>query len=112
MFDDLMILLVILSFGFPAIPWFFGTRWGTKGVWLSAGFAVVILLCLFPIVFWVACGPCGQGAIAIFMLGPIWIASALLTVASAAFAYFKSRANFRKKALGSAIPPTLGPQMK
>jgi len=31
---------------------------------------------------------CGQGAIAIFMLGPIWIV-ALFTIASAAFAYRK-----------------------
>lgn len=30
MFDDLMNLLVILSFGFPAIPWFFGARWGRE----------------------------------------------------------------------------------
>ncbi|MET4209833.1 hypothetical protein [Bradyrhizobium sp. LA2.1] len=89
MFDDLMTLLVILSFGFPAMPWFLGARWGSRGVWLSTGFAVVILLGLFPILFWVACGACGQGAIAIFVLGPIWIASALLTVTSAAFAYYK-----------------------
>jgi hypothetical protein len=88
-FDVLINLLVILSFGFPAIPWFFGARWGSRGVWLSAGFAVVILLCLFPVLFWVACGACGQGAIAIFVVGPIWIASALLTVTSAAGAYFK-----------------------
>ena len=89
MFDNLMNLLVILSFGFPAMPWFFGARWGARGVWLSAGFVVVILLGFFPILFSVACGACGQGAIAIFMLGPIWIASALLTVTSAALAYYK-----------------------
>ena len=89
MFDNLMNLLVILSFGSPAIPWFFGARWGARGVWLGAGFAVVILLGFFPILFSVACGACGQGAIAIFVLGPIWIASALLTVTSAAFAHYK-----------------------
>jgi hypothetical protein len=89
MFDDLMNLSVILSFGFPAVPWFCGARWGSRGVWLSTGFAVAILLFVFPILFPVACGACGQGAIAIFVLGPIWIASALLTAASAAFAYYK-----------------------
>src|SRR4051812_43618453 len=89
MFDVLMTFLIGLSFGLPAMPWFFGARWGSRGVWLSTGFAVVILLCFFPILFWVACGACGQGAIAIFVLGPIWIASALLTVTSAAFAYYK-----------------------
>lgn len=52
-------------------------------------FAVVILLCLFPIVFWFGCGACGQGALAIFVLVPIWIASALFTIASAAVAHFK-----------------------
>ena len=89
MFDVLMNLLVILSFGFPVVPWLFGARWGQRGVWLSTGFAVVILLCLFPVLFWFACGACGQGAIAILVLGPIWIAAALFTVISAAFAYYK-----------------------
>jgi hypothetical protein len=89
MFDVLMTLLIILSFGFPAIPWLFGMRWGLRGVWLSTGCAVVILLCFFPILFWVACGACGQGVLAIFILGPIWIVSALLTVTSAAFAHYK-----------------------
>ncbi|WP_128918955.1 hypothetical protein [Bradyrhizobium nanningense] len=89
MFDVLVNSLVVLSFGFPAVPWLFGRRWGRRGVWLSTGCAIVILLCLFPIVFWVGCGACGQGALAIFLLVPIWIASALLTVASATVAHFK-----------------------
>jgi len=89
MFDILMNILVVLSFGFPAMPWFSGARWGARGVWLSTGFAVVILLGFFPILFWVSCGACGQGAIAIFVLGPIWIASALLTVTSATFAHYR-----------------------
>ncbi|PDT87178.1 hypothetical protein CO669_26910 [Bradyrhizobium sp. Y36] len=89
MFDVLVNLLVALSFGFPAVPWLFGARWGVRGVWLSTGSAVVILLCLFPALFGAGCGDCGQGAIAIFVLVPIWIAAALLTVASAAFAHFR-----------------------
>jgi hypothetical protein len=89
MFDVLVNSLVVLSFGFPALPWLFGPRWGRRGVWLSTGFAVAILLCLLPIVFWFGCGDCGQGALAIFVLVPIWIASALLTVASATVAHFK-----------------------
>ena len=85
MFDVLMYLMVILPFGFPAVPWFFGARWGRRGIWLSTGFAVVITLCFFPLLFFAACDAsnCGQGAIAIFVLGPIWIVSALLTVTSA-----------------------------
>ena len=88
-FDTLMTLLAVLSFGFPAVPWLFGARWRTKGVWLSTGLAVVTLLGLFPVLFDVACGACGQGAIAIFVLGPIWIVAAVLTIASAALAHFK-----------------------
>lgn len=89
MLDVLMNFLVVLSFGCPAVPWLFGARWGARGVWLSTECAVVILVCFFPILFWVACGACGQGAIAIFVLGPIWIASAVLTVTSAALAHYK-----------------------
>jgi len=89
MFDVLVNLLVGLSFGFPAVPWLFVARWGARGVSLSTGFAVGVLPSLFPILFGFGCGDCGQGAIAIFVLVPIWIAAALLTVASAAFAYFK-----------------------
>jgi hypothetical protein len=89
MFDVLMNILVVLSVGFPAIPWLFGSRWGARGVGISTGWAVVILVVVFPVLFWVACGACGQGAIAIFLLGPIWVVSAFLTIISAAFAYYK-----------------------
>ena len=89
MFDVLVTLLAILPFGFPAMPIFFGARWGSRGVWLSTGFAVIVLLCLFPILFWVACGACGQGALGIFVLVPIWMLAALLTIISATFAYYK-----------------------
>jgi hypothetical protein len=91
MFDVLMNILVVLSFGVPAVPWFFGARWGSRGVWLSTGFAVVILLCFFPILFEVACVAyaCGQGALGIFVLVPIWMLAALLTIISATFAYYK-----------------------
>ena len=90
MFDVLINLMVLLSLGFPAVPWFFAARWRQRGIWLSTGF-VVVILCFFPLLFFAACAAvnCGQGAIAIFVLGPIWIASALLTVTSAAFAHYK-----------------------
>ncbi|MET0674816.1 MAG: hypothetical protein ABW175_03360 [Bradyrhizobium sp.] len=89
MFDIVMNILVVLSVGFPAIPWLFGARWGRRGVWLGTALAVVTLIVIFPILFSLACGACGQGAIAIFVLGPIWIVAALLTVISAAFAHYK-----------------------
>jgi len=90
MLDAVIYLTIALSLGFPAVPWLFGARWGRSGVWLGTGL-VVVVLCLFVPLFWSACvaANCGQGAIAIFVLGPIWIASALLTVTSAALAHFK-----------------------
>ncbi|MBI5128125.1 MAG: hypothetical protein HZA66_01665 [Rhodopseudomonas palustris] len=93
MFDNLMIALVVLSLGFPVLPWLFGARWGAKGIWLSTGFSLVLLLGGFPILFETACiaTNCGQGAIAIFMLGPIWIAAALLTVGSAMVVRHRSK---------------------
>jgi len=90
MFNVLVTLLAILPFGFPAMPIFFGARWGSRGVWLSTGFAVVTL-CFFPTLFEVACVAyaCGQGALGIFVLVPIWMLAALLTIISATFAYYK-----------------------
>jgi hypothetical protein len=90
MLDALINLTVILSVGFPAVPWLFGARWGRRGVWLGTGL-VLVILCLFAPLFFSACVAvnCGQGAIAIFMLGPIWIVSALFTVTSAALAHYK-----------------------
>ena len=90
MFDVLVNSLVVLSFGFPVVPWLLGARWGKRGVWFGTAFAVAILLGLFPILFEFGCGDCGQGAIAIFVLVPIWIVAASFTIASAAFAHFKS----------------------
>jgi hypothetical protein len=90
MFDGLINITVILSFCFPAVPWLFGVRWGRRGIWLSTGFVLAILFSFWPSFdFACAASRCGQGAIAIFVLAPIWIGSALLTVASAALAYSK-----------------------
>jgi hypothetical protein len=90
MFETLMHLTIVLSFCFPAVPWLFGARWGRKGVWFSTGFVALILLSFLPL-FWIACiaANCGQGAVAIFVLGPIWFFSGLVTAMSAAFAYYK-----------------------
>lgn len=90
MLDALIYLTLILSLGFPVVPWLFGARWGRKGIWLSTGL-VIVILCLFTPLFLEACSAsnCGQGAIAIFVLGPIWIISAILTVTSAALAHYR-----------------------
>jgi hypothetical protein len=86
--------LVILSFGFPAMPWFFDARWGRRVgsvqdlPWSS--------YYVFPMLFWVACGACGQGAIAIFVLGPIWIVRHCLRLLRRRSLTTNSRANLRK----------------
>lgn len=92
MLDALMYVMLFLSLGFPIVPWLFRARSGRRGVWLSTGFVIVALLC-FPFVFFGACVAtnCGQGAIAIFMLGPIWIASAAVTLISAVIASYSLR---------------------
>lgn len=97
MFDALMYVMHFVPLGFPVVPWLFRTRSGRWGIWLSTGF-VILTLILFPFLFFSACAAvnCGQGAIAIFMLGPIWIASAVFTVASAALASYGLRQSGRR----------------
>jgi hypothetical protein len=92
MLDALMYLMLFLSLGFPVVPWLFRARSGRRGIWLSTGFVLVALLC-FPFLFFSACGAtnCGQGAIAIFVLGPIWMVSAALTLICAAIASYSLR---------------------
>ena len=97
MFDALMYAMLFPPLGFPVVPWLFRARWGRWGIWLSTGFVLVILLCL-PFLFFEACGAvnCGQGAIAIFMLGPVWIVSAVFTVVCAAIASYSLRQHGRR----------------
>jgi hypothetical protein len=90
MFDALILALLVVPFGFLAVPWFFRARWGRRGIWLSAAAVIVVLLCL-PFVFFEACGACGQGAIAIFMLAPAWMFVGLATLVSAALAAYSLR---------------------
>jgi hypothetical protein len=92
MFDSLMYVLLFLPMGFPIVPWLSRTRSGRRGIWISTGL-VLVTLCLFPFLFFEACVAvnCGQGAIAIFMLGPVWIVSAVFTVVSAAMAVYSLR---------------------
>jgi hypothetical protein len=92
MFDALIYVLLFLPIGFPVVPWLFRARWGLRGIWISTGFAIVALLCM-PFLFFSVCvaANCGQGAIAIFMLVPVWIASAVFTVISAVIAVYSLR---------------------
>ncbi len=92
MFDALMYALLFLPMGFPVVPWLFRARWARRGIWISTGLVLVILIS-FPFLFFSACVAvnCGQGAIAIFMLGPVWIGSAVITVLSAVLAAYGLR---------------------
>lgn len=97
MLDALIFLMLFLPLGFPVVPWLLRARSGRRGVWLSTGLVLVILLS-FPFLFLEACAAvnCGQGAIAIFMLGPVWIASAAFTLVSAAIASHSLRQHGRR----------------
>jgi membrane protein implicated in regulation of membrane protease activity len=97
MFDALMYLTLFLPLGFPVVPWLFRARSGRWGIWLSTGL-ILATLSLFPFLFFSACVAvnCGQGAIAIFMLGPVWIVSAVFTVFSAALAVYSLRQRERR----------------
>lgn len=97
MMDTLINVTVFLSIGFPAVPWLFRLRSGRRGIWIGAALVIVTLI-VFPFLFFSACAAanCGQGAIAIFVLGPIWIASAAFTVVSAAIASYSLRQGGRR----------------
>jgi membrane protein implicated in regulation of membrane protease activity len=92
-----MSLTVLSSLGFPAVPWLFRARSGKSGIWISTGLVIVTLIA-FPFIFFAACvvANCGQGAVAIFVLGPIWIGSAVVTVASAMLAAYSVRQRDRR----------------
>jgi hypothetical protein len=89
-FEVLVALMAILPYGLVAVPWFFGKRWRLKGIWLGAGL-VAVILCLLPLLFDFTCAAyaCGQAVFAIFLLGPIWLLVAVMTIVSAVIAYYK-----------------------
>jgi membrane protein implicated in regulation of membrane protease activity len=77
-----MYFLFLAPFLFPLAPWFAKTP---RGAWLVCGAVVSVLALLFPAMFSWGCkwSSCGQGAIAIFMLAPIWLFFAVITTLSA-----------------------------
>ena len=81
-FGGVMYFLYLAPFLFPLAPWFAKTP---RGAWLVCGAAVSVLVLLFPAMFSWSCdwSSCGQGAIAIFMLAPIWLFFAVITPLSA-----------------------------
>lgn len=95
--DALMYVMLFLPFGFPVVPWLFGARFGQWGIWLSTALVLLVLIA-FPFLFFAACvaANCGQGAIAIFVLGPAWIAAAVLTVMCAVLASYRLRLRGRR----------------
>jgi hypothetical protein len=77
-----MYLLFFATFLFPLAPWLAKRP---RGAWLICCAAVAALVLLFPALFWWGCGwsNCGQGAIAIFMLAPVWLVFTVITPLSA-----------------------------
>lgn len=98
MMDTLINAMAFLALGFPAVPWLLRARSGKGGIWIGTGLAIVTLIA-FPFIFFAACVAvnCGQGAIAIFMLGPVWIGSAVITVLSAVLAAYSLRRRERRE---------------
>jgi hypothetical protein len=81
-FEGVMYFLYLAPFLFPLAPWFAKSP---RGVWLICCAAVSVLALLFPALFSWGCewSNCGQGAIAIFMVAPIWLFFAVITPLSA-----------------------------
>ena len=87
MSDFLVYLLLIVPFGFPAVPWLVAKWWGTTNMWASVGL-VVFALFLMPFLFFGICAAadCGQGAILIFPLAGLWGVAVVVTIISAVIA--------------------------
>ena len=81
-FGGFMYLFYFTAFLFPLAPWLAKRP---RGAWLVGCAAVSLLVLLFPALFWWGCPflDCGQGAIAIFFLAPMWLVSAVITLLSA-----------------------------
>jgi hypothetical protein len=81
-FGGVMYVLFFAPLLFPLAPWFAKRP---RGAWLVCGVAVSVLVLLFPAMFWWGCdwSNCGQGAVAIFILAPVWLLFAVITPLSA-----------------------------
>lgn len=69
MFDIVMIVLVILSLGFPVAPWICGARRGLRGVWFSTALALVSLLGCFRSCSTSRAAPAGRAPLPSFCWG-------------------------------------------
>src|SRR3954465_4846610 len=76
--EAVMYLLFFAPFLFLLAPWFAKTP---RGAWRVCYGAVTALVLLFPAIFWWGCdwSNCGQGAVAIFVLAPVWLLFAVIT---------------------------------
>lgn len=81
-FGGVMYLLFFAPFLFPLAPWFAKRP---RGAWLVCCAAVSVLVLLFPAMFWWGCdwSNCGQGAVAILVIAPVWLIFAVITPLSA-----------------------------
>jgi hypothetical protein len=77
-FGGVMYLLFFAPFLFPLAPWFAKSP---RGAWRVCYGAVSVVVLLFPAIFWWGCdwSNCGRGAVAIFILAPVWLLFAVIT---------------------------------
>jgi hypothetical protein len=77
-FGGVMNLLFFVPFLFPLAPWLAKRP---RGAWRVCFGAVSVLVLLFPVIFSWGCdwSNCGQGAVAIFILAPVWLLFAVIT---------------------------------
>jgi len=77
-----MYLLFFAPFLFPLAPWLAKRP---RGAWRVCCGVVSALVLLFPAIFSWGCdwSNCGQGAVAIFILAPVWLLFAVITPFSA-----------------------------
>ena len=96
-FGGVMNLLFFVPFLFPLAPWLAKRP---RGAWRVCFGAVSVLVLLFPAIFWWGCdwSNCGQGAVAIFILAPVWLLVAVITP-------FSTWAAARKLARTASDPP-------
>ena len=99
-----MNLLFFVPFLFPLAPWLAKRP---RGAWRVCFGAVSVLVLLFPAIFSWGCdwSNCGQGAVAIFILAPVWLLFAVITPSVTRGLAFSTWAAARKLARTASDPP-------
>ena len=83
--DVFIVVMYVLLFASLLVPLAPRLAKSPRGAWLVCFAAVAVLGLVFPAIFWWTCewSNCGQGAVGIFLVAPVWILSAVVTPLSA-----------------------------